>query len=268
MIRHTTDFDWLLISQHAHAESCGVMAANVDPKIVGIPSKRGIIGITLHDCGWPIHDDAPTLDATGQPTHVFQTPASITTQLWTASALRASQRDAYAGLLTSVHGMHLVAFALQTPRDRQTTFDFNKFQHAQAEFQETIRRKIGMRTDQPMQNGLGKPGVDPVEDELIRDYRTLRALDQISLAALCSESLFEHVMFASPGAGFGPTKVNLKRIGDFSLALAPWPFVLPRVDISIPAKQIARQPFADNVAFRTVYASTPVQRIEFHLSPA
>ena len=34
------------------------------------------------------------------------------------------------GLLASVHGMHLVAFALQTPRDRQTTFEMNKFQHA------------------------------------------------------------------------------------------------------------------------------------------
>jgi hypothetical protein len=266
MIRHTTQSDWILIPQNAHAESCAVMAEHLDANVVGIPSKRGVLGITLHDSGWPMHDDQPTLDAGGQPTHVFQTPASITTQLWTASAIRASQRDPYAGLLASVHGLHLVAFALQTPRDRQTEFEFNKFQHAQVEFQETIRRKIGMRTDQPMQNGLAKPGIDPAEDELIRDYRTLRALDQISLAALCSETHFDHVMFASRSGAMGPTRVDLQRAGDFSLKLSPWPFLLSHVDISVPAKRIARQPFADESAFRALYASTPVQRIEFHLS--
>ena len=268
MIRHTTDSDWILIPQNAHAESCGVMAEHLDGSVVGVPSKRGILGITLHDSGWPLHDDLPTLDAGGQPTHVFQTPASITTQLWTASAIRASQRDPYAGLLASVHGLHLAAFALQTPRDRQIVFEFNKFQHAQVEFQEKLRRKIGMRTDQPMQNGLGKPGVDPAEEELIRDYRTLRALDQISLAALCSETHFNHVMFASHGGAAGPTRVDLQRAGDFSVKLSPWPFSLPRVDISVPAKRIACQLFADESAFRALYASTSVQRIEFHLSRA
>ena len=124
-----------------------------------------------------------------------------------------------------------------------------------------------MRTDLPMQNGLSKPGIDPTEDQLIRDYRTLRALDQISLVALCSETLFDHVMFASPGGGAGPTKVTLTDAGDFSRHLAPWPFALPRIDISVPARQIRRQASADDSAFRAQYASTPVQRIEFHLSP-
>jgi hypothetical protein len=268
MIRHTTDSEWILIPQDAHADSCGVMAKHLNGQIVAVPSERGKLGITLHDGGWPLHDDQPTLDDTGQPTHVFHTPAGIATQLWTASATRANRRDPYAGLLTSIHGLHLVAFALQTPRDRQTTFEFNKFQHTQVEFQEAIRRQIGMRVDRPMQNGLGKPGVDPLEDELIRDYRTLRALDQISLAALCSETIFDSVIFQSPASITQTTRFEIDRIAPFKLTLAPWPFSLQRVDISIPSKTMPRQVFQSESAFRETYAATPTERIEFHLSPA
>ena len=273
MIRHTTDSEWILIPQNAHGESCGVMAAKLSADTVALPSKRGILGITLHDCGWSIHDDRPTLDATGQPTHVFQTPAAITTQLWTTSAIRASQRDPYAGLLASVHGLHLVAHALQTPRDRQTVFELNKFQHAQVEFQEGIRHQLGMRSDLPLQHGLAKPGADVTEDELIRDYRTLRALDRISLSALCSEMPFESVNFAAPGVitpgtVSRPVAIRLQRLEPFALSLTPWPFLLPRIDISIPAKRIPRQQFSDQSGFSSIYRSASELRLEFHLSPA
>ena len=113
MIRHTTDSEWILIPQEAHADSCGVMAQHLNGQIVAAPSERGKLGITLHDGGWPLHDDQP--DARRhRPAHACLSYAGkIVTQLWTASATRANRRDPYAGLLTSIHGLHLVAFALQ-----------------------------------------------------------------------------------------------------------------------------------------------------------
>ena len=46
--------------------------------------------VSLHDCGWPLHDDRPTLNSQGQPLHVFETPVTLATQVWTASARRAA----------------------------------------------------------------------------------------------------------------------------------------------------------------------------------
>jgi len=267
MIRHTTDTEWILIPQNAHAESCGVMADYLDKDVVGLPTSRGRLGITMHDSGWPLHDDRPTLDESGQPTHVFHTPAAITARLWAESSRRAAARDLYAGLLASIHGLHLVAFALQTPRDRQTVFEFNKFQHAQVESQESIRRQLSMRTDVALQHGLARPGIDPGEDALIRDYRTLRALDQISLAALCSETLFDKVDFTSPTSAAQPAHVSIERIAPFQLRLNPWPFTRARIDISVPARQIARQRFDSELAFLDAYLSTPERRVEFRLFP-
>src|SRR5207249_3009653 len=99
------------------------------------------LGISLHDCGWPLHDDQPTLSKDGFPLDVFESPRAIAIQCWTASVERAAARDPYAGLLVSLHVLNLSVFVsesaasgqsfnMDNPQDR---FAMVKFQQREIE---------------------------------------------------------------------------------------------------------------------------------------
>src|SRR5579871_2997522 len=99
MIRHSLRSDLLLFSQHDHALLSGRLAERIDSRLVARPSDRAIQGIALHDCGWPLHDDQPTLNELGEPLHVFEAPVWVATHVWSASARRVANKDPYSGLL-------------------------------------------------------------------------------------------------------------------------------------------------------------------------
>ena len=90
MIRHPQGTELLLFTQHDHALLSGRLAERIDGSSIAKPSPRAVEGISLHDCGWPLHDDHPTLNPAGLPLHVFETPVSLATQVWSASARRAA----------------------------------------------------------------------------------------------------------------------------------------------------------------------------------
>jgi hypothetical protein len=54
--------------------------------------QRRSFGIELHDCGWPLHDERPTLNEAGLPLDVFESPRAIALEVWQASAERAAER--------------------------------------------------------------------------------------------------------------------------------------------------------------------------------
>ena len=103
----------------------------------------------LHDCGWPLHDDEPTLNRDGKPLDVFETTREIALQVWTASVERAAAADRYAGLLVSLHVLSLSVFAssqtqlrareVRPERAGGTKFAVSKFQHREIERQEDLR---------------------------------------------------------------------------------------------------------------------------------
>ena len=69
----------------------------------------------MHDCGWPLDDDAPTLNGEGLPLHVFESPVSLATRVWGASVAGAIERGDYQGLLVSLHVFGLSAIILAAP---------------------------------------------------------------------------------------------------------------------------------------------------------
>src|SRR5206468_2748540 len=138
------------------------------------PYRETVDGVALHDCGWPSHDEEPTLNHKGLPLHVLETPIRLAVRVWSASARRAAEKNDYTALLVSLHVMALSAIAQTrdpTPherfRDARELFELNKFQHREAEVQEQLRRRLGLRTDLPLHQGLAKPGIDPDEDLLL-----------------------------------------------------------------------------------------------------
>ena len=79
MIRHRRGDEFLLVAQHDHALLSGKFAARLGNADFARPDplRQTIDGIALHDCGWPLHDEQPTLNDKGLPLHVLESPMPV-----------------------------------------------------------------------------------------------------------------------------------------------------------------------------------------------
>lgn len=259
MIRHRHGDDFYLFTQHDHALLSGRLAEQIAGSIIARPSPSAIKGIALHDCGWPLHDDEPTLNSRGEPLHVFETPPEIATRVWKASTLRAANIDPYSGLLVSLHVLHLSLMAHASPPSPGDVFELNKFQHAQIELQERLRPQVGLRIDRPLTHGLAPPGSGPAEDELLFHFRLLRAMDALSLALLCSEPLSITMEGLMSQSGGNAVDFSLTRPSEFTVELDPWPFMPGPHEHQVRFHRVPARRFSDETDLRDAYATAPTE---------
>src|SRR5690348_13269881 len=148
MIRHRHGDQFLLFTQDDHARLSGALARRWGNLQFARPSpfEPVVEAVAMHDSGWPMHDQQPTLNGQGLPLHVFETPVHISTPVWSESVRLACERGDYCGLLVSLHVMALSALAqshYSDPAKRiqfaRELFELNKFQQNQIETQETLR---------------------------------------------------------------------------------------------------------------------------------
>lgn len=273
MIRRRIDDRWLLFTQDDHAKLSGELAGQWGNEAFETPDEPARLGIVLHDAGWPLHDDQPTLNPDGKPLDVFETPRDIALKVWTASARRAATIDPYAGLLVSLHALSLSAYAVSLDKSRpehQTgpmRFAMNQFQHAQIELQESLRTRLGLRTDRPLTLGLDENSTDPREQKLAYDLRLLQAMDQLSLNLLCTEPPAP-AMKLYPRPGQPLREVRFHRIDKHRATLHPWPFTPDSLSVQIPCRVLLAEIFADDEVFRQAFARSPREQIAFSLTPA
>ena len=276
MIRHRRGDEFLLIAQHDHALLSGQFAADVGNADFAAPSpfEETVNGVSLHDCGWPLHDEKPTLNGNGLPLHVLESTMSVAIPVWSESARQASEVDPYTGLLVSLHVLALSSIAQTndpTPheryRDAKDLFELNKFQHRQAELQESLRRRLEMRIDLPLKQGLAKPGVEPSEDLLLFNYNLLKLCDRLSLDLCCTENLFGTVedVYSRPGAK--PLTLNLGHPAEGAMTVQPWPFRSDRLEFDLPCRRVPARRYEDESEFRQVFADAPVDAYHVRLSP-
>lgn len=259
MIRHPQGDAFLLFSQHDHALLSGRLAERISGSLIARPSPQTIQGIALHDCGWPLHDEEPTLNANGDPLHVFETPPAIATSVWSASARRAANVDPYSGLLVSLHVLHLSLMSQASHPAPKDVFELNKFQHAQIELQERLRTAVGLRIDRPLTHGLAPPGTSTAEDQLLFDFRLLRAMDALSLALLCAEKLSITMDGLLSRPGGEPLSISLLRPAEFTVRLDPWPFEASPLEDGVPFRRVRAGRFADEFDLREAFAAAPLE---------
>src|SRR5436305_1471158 len=113
MIRHRVADDFLLISQNDHAAFSGFLAQHIGNETLAPLAPQVIAAVAAHDAGWPLHDDNPTLNQSGQPLHIFEIPMRLATRIWSASVERAMPLGPYAALLVSLHQLALSDIARQ-----------------------------------------------------------------------------------------------------------------------------------------------------------
>jgi hypothetical protein len=263
MIRNSRGDQFLLIAQHDHALLSGQLAERLGSQRFAGPDPRPqtLLGISLHDCGWPLHDDAPTLNRQGQPLHVLETPAELGTQVWRESARRAAEQDPYAGLLVSLHVLTLSAMLVQTNLSpvekferRQELFLMNQFQQDEIERQEQLRQELGLATDRPLNLGLAEPGIDPEEDRLRFNFAWLRAMDALSLDACTGKRVFDRSPAVHPRIGGETIQLTLSHPSPDVVIVEPWPFATSSIELEVPAKLVPATPYRDVEQFRQAYA--------------
>lgn len=280
MIRREADGDFLLIAQHDHAALAGILAEHFgnDRFASPHPAASTIRGVAMHDSGWPLHDDQPTVNRSGQPSDVFETTRPVALKVWAASADRAAAADPYAGLLTSLHVLSLSVFATsETPEFAHEKFDMDnpqdrfaviKFQQHEIARQEDLRGRLGLRTEKPMHHG-GRPheGMQRAEDQLQFNFRLLQAMDAISLAACCTVPPMGRTqdLYFRPNAD--KVKLTLTRIQD-DVLVDPWPFDSPSIDLEIPATRVPARAYGSDHELRAACASGSAEIIKARVVPA
>ncbi|HZL35457.1 MAG TPA: DUF3891 family protein [Tepidisphaeraceae bacterium] len=270
MIRHPHGGEFFLFTQDDHARLSGQLAARVGNSRFAqpLPFAAVVDAVSMHDAGWPLHDSQPTLNADHLPLHVFETPPTVSTRVWMESVRLARGKGPYTGLLVSLHVLALSALAHQhycDPQVRQRNaaqvFELNKFQQAQIETQETIRRELGMRTDLPLPLGLAPLGTNADEDLLNFNYQILKAMDQISLALLCAGKPLTTIENAYPRPGAVPVDLRLGYVSPWMVSVNPWPFADQQIELEAPYRAVPARAYASEAEFRDVYAAADQQRM-------
>jgi Protein of unknown function (DUF3891) len=269
MIRRQVDNEFWLIPQNDHALLSGELARHFGNQHFArpSPSEETVDAIALHDCGWPLHDEHPTLNKDGLPIDVFESTPEIGLKVWEESARRAASKNPYTGLLVSLHSLSLSAMAISqafrnekfNPKDMRVRFEVNKFQHTQIELQERLRKQIGMRTDIPLLLGLAEKSSDPVEQNLLYNFRILQAMDKLSLCICCTKPPFQKIeaMMDWPGGRAMPLKVS--RPEPQTLLVSPWPFDEESIEVRFSFRRLPVQRFTDEETFQSVFDATMVE---------
>jgi hypothetical protein len=270
MIRHQMGDEFWLITQDDHARLSGRLAECVGNGLFSPPApyQEMVDGIAMHDAGWPLHDEHPTLNPQGQPLHVLESPMSVAVRVWSESVRRAADKHPYSGLLVSLHVLALSTLAMkrdQSPHERykdsRDLFDLNKFQHKQVEIQQDLRRQLELPTDTPLRLGLAPAGTSAREDLLLFGYHLLKAMDAISLDVCSGGDLFRTIEEVYPRPGVPPVPLRFGHPGHFELTIDPWPFDAARLTFDVPARRVPAQRYASDEEFHRYYRAAPVEPV-------
>jgi hypothetical protein len=274
MIRRRVADDFLLITQNDHAAFSGFLARHIGNEHFDALAPEVIAAIAAHDAGWPSQDDRPTLNAAGLPLHVFETPLVLAMEIWSASARLAEALGPYAALLVSLHQLALSDIARQRMDSRahergalgRDLFNLNKFQHAQIERQELLRRQLAMRTDLPLCLGLANRGVAADEDRLRFDFRMLTLCDRISLQVCCGELLFSCIEEIHARAQAAVWSIRTRYAGNDLLTMDPWPFDQDALAYQIPMRRVSGRQFETELEFRAAFDASKLESVDARIT--
>lgn len=263
MIRRRMEDEFFLITQHDHAVLSSQLASHYGNGrfLPADPRAETISAIRLHDCGWPLHDDSPTLNAGHLPLDVFETPLDLGIRVWRASAENVVNEAMYTQLLVSLHVLGLSGCAASHTHTRTEQFELNKFQQREIERQVELRKQLGLSTEIPLRLGLALDNRTQSEAVLKFNHNIFQAMDRISLALCCTEPPFPRIENIFPRPGSTPDTLHFRRSSATSLRVEPWPFDARALNFKVPFRAVSAQSYASVEEFRQCYAAAPIQHL-------
>ena len=269
MIRRVAGDRFLLITQDAHARLSGRLAERYGNARFAAPEPRRAVvaAVGMHDCGWPLHDEQPTLNKEGLPVDVFETPLPLALKVWQAGVDRMEGEEAYARLLVSLHVLGLSAYAASHVHTRSEVFELNRFQHKQIEVQEQLRRALGLSTEIPLRLGMATDGKDEAEERLKRNHTILQAMDRLSLALCCTDVVFPKIENVVPKPGSAAVTLTFTRTGETAVKVEPWPFGAAVLTDEVAYRAVEARKYASVEEFREAHGKATVEMMELTVHP-
>jgi hypothetical protein len=267
MIRKAMGEEFWLIPQVEHARLAGEVARRFGNERFARPDlwEETVEAISIHDGGWPLHDEKPTLNKDGLPVDVFETPLDVALRVWEEGVQRAGAKSPYTQLLVSLHVLGLSGYAAENLHTPKEMFTINQFQQRQVERQEELRRKVGLRTDLAVKLGLAAKSQDAGEQRLFFHHMLMQVSDRISLGLCCTELVFPDIEGVPERPGGARVDLMLVRTSPTSLSVTPWPFEEESIELSVACRRVPNRRYSTDKEFQQVFAQSPTGRLAMRI---
>lgn len=234
-----------IIAQLDHARMSGELVLAFGNAQFARPEPNALLHYVVahHDEGWAEVDRAQVCDPrTRLPYHLTQTPLTEIVMTGPRSPDFNEQHHAYCGLLSSMHtyglyhgryGLSDKIFVDNIPAEHKATVT----QMLNGEVERQARLKAQLAAD--------PTSAAWVTDQLLfTNYKLLQFFDTLSLyfhmthEAARAESKFLHV----PLSASEDATLTIRPVSYGTYALAPWPFNVERLTVSVPGRYLAPLP--------------------------
>jgi hypothetical protein len=257
----------IIIRQTDHAILSGFFAREWGNELFTRPEPFDSFRLAAaeHDNGWNDWELHPQIDpATFSPYTFMSIPTAEHIEIYKRGIDRIVQEDRYAGLLAAMHAAGLYDRARATIPGFSAKYVKSNESQMVADFiqrlrLQQLRLKVDLRADPAMKSFAE-------EKPLQVSAQRLEALDRLSLyfcLAPLAESTIDAVPIDEQG---GEVDWELRPQANNSVILTPYPFRRDPLDVSILARRIPKQRYANDFDLQKEVALAPFFALQFTVS--
>jgi Protein of unknown function (DUF3891) len=276
IISENSDY-YRMISQNDHGDLAGQFAAHWgnDRFDQLKPYQSMVLAAETHDNGWWDWDIYPSIDDNGVPIPFTRTPREFRSNFYGKGIDNVIARDAYAGLIVSMHGVGLGQKRYGT-MPSMVERDDPYSQHFIAKREPTHKDMIDKLSRLEQYAGLTS------QERIWHNYLLMQVFDRLSLF-FCSN--FDITTVAAAGshtkegkAYYGsiikPTpmkpgeedgQIQLRVLDRQTCVIDPYPFDSSPLRVSVRGKLIQKRKYRSQEEFREIYGKAQRQEFTFTL---
>ena len=271
MLRLETPTGFYLVTHPDHARLAGRFAerwGNVQfpqPE----PRKHVLKAISVHDDGWLMRDQSPSITRAGKPS-AFSTELvgrysafeeidlAPYLAVREAAVSQLEQQDQYAALLVSMHTYNLLTERADrstiSPDDLPLLDDFLNRQRLR---QQALHKAI--------QNNSAFTPHETSTEVVFNNFRLLQACDNLSLLSCVAYGQASTLLhpFATSG---GTRTVNVIPRGERHFQLAPYPFDEPELTFAVQARHVEGHIFPSSEALSHAFHKAATEELPIRIS--
>lgn len=268
-----------LITQNDHGDLAGQFAAHWGNEAFARlePYPSMVLAAEAHDNGWWHWDVNPSVDDKGVPLAFTQTPREIRSQFYGKGIDGVVDKDLYAGLIVSMHGVGLPQqrYGTMTSMTRRVDEYSLKFIEEREPTHQVMMDKVA-----EMEQYAGANS----QERIWFNYRMMQVFDRLSLFFCANFDIVSVPETGAHAAGKGyygpvidpaPVRFGVKdgavrlRAVDGTTALAdPYPFDESPLKLGVMGRLIPRRAYRSQEDFRETYFKTRREVFEFTLAAA
>ena len=276
IISENSDY-YRMISQNDHGDLAGQFAAHWgnDRFDKLKPYQSMVLAAETHDNGWWDWDIYPSIDDNGVPIPFTRTPREFRSNFYGKGIDNVIARDAYAGLIVSMHGVGLGQKRYGT-MPSMVERDDPYSQHFIAKREPTHKDMIDKLSRLEQYAGLTS------QERIWHNYLLMQVFDRLSLF-FCSN--FDITTVAAAGshtkegkAYYGSTikptpmkpgeedgQIQLRVLDRQTCVIDPYPFESSPLRVSVRGKLIKKRKYRSQEEFREIYGKAQRQEFTFTL---